>query len=62
MRSYVDRRNMIENLITLLQSMEKEMEPAVSLRIETELLIAYSLVQIEQHLSDIKSGGRALAP
>jgi hypothetical protein len=61
MRSYVDRRNTIENLLTLLQNMETEMEPATALRIETELLIAYSLVQIEQHLAEMRSGNKSLS-
>jgi len=58
MRSYVDRRNVIENLWTLLQNVEKEMEIAESMKLQTGLLLAYSLVQIEQHLAEMKSGGK----
>ncbi len=60
MRSHVDRINMIENLMNLLQQME--LDPEGSLRRETELLTAYALTQIERHLSEFKSGGRGLAP
>ena len=58
MRSYVDRRNMIENLMNLVQQMKLEPEDAV--KMETELLKAYSLVQIEKHLSEQSPGGRTL--
>ena len=52
MRSYVDRRNMIENLMNLVQQMKLEPEEAV--KMETELLKAYALVQIEKHLADYR--------
>ncbi|MGQ0612205.1 MAG: hypothetical protein ACT4PV_00430 [Planctomycetaceae bacterium] len=60
MRSHIDRINMIENLMSLLQQME--LDPESSLRRETELLSAYALTQIERHLSELKSGSRSLAP
>jgi hypothetical protein len=62
MRSYVDRRNVIENLWTLLQNVEREMELTESVKLQTGLLVAYSLVQIEQHLVEMKSGGKSLTP
>jgi hypothetical protein len=54
MRSYVDRIQMIENLMNLLQQMK--LDPKESVRMETELLVAYSITQIERHLSELKSG------
>ena len=60
MRSYVDRRNMIENLMNLVQQMKLGPEEAVKL--ETELLKAYSLVQIEQHLAEQSPPGKSLNP
>lgn len=54
MRSYVDRIQMIENLMNLLQQMK--LEPKESVRMETELLLAYSITQIERHLAEMKSG------
>jgi hypothetical protein len=58
MRSYVDRRNMIENLMNLVQQMKLDPEDAVKL--ETELLKAYSLVQIEKHLAEQSPSGKTL--
>ncbi len=58
MRSYVDRRNMIENLMNLVQQMKLDPEDAVKL--ETELLKAYSLVQIEKHLAEQSPQGKTL--
>ena len=58
MRSHVDRINLIENLMSLLQQMD--LDPEASLRRETELLTAYALTQIERHLAEIKSGSRSL--
>ena len=58
MRSYVDRRDMIENLMNLVQQMKLDPEEAVKL--ETELLKAYSLVQIEKHLAEQSPSGKAL--
>jgi len=54
MRSHVDRTRMIENLMNLLQQMQ--LDPKESVRIETELLVAYALTQIERHLGEFKSG------
>ena len=58
MRSYVDRRDMIENLMNLVQQMKLDPEEAVKL--ETELLKAYSLVQIEKHLAEQSPSGKTL--
>ena len=58
MRSYVDRRNMIENLMNLVQQMKLDPEEAVKL--ETELLKAYSLVQIEKHLAEQSPASKTL--
>jgi len=56
MLSYAERRETIEDLMNLLQKMELETE--ASIKIETNLLMAYSLVEIENHLA--QSGGKAI--
>ncbi len=53
MLSYAERRETIEDLMNLLQKMELETE--TSIKIETNLLMAYSLVQIEKHLEESNS-------
>ena len=58
MLSYVARRETIEDLMNLLQKMELETE--ASIKIETNLLMAYSLIQIEKHLADTRSGDEAV--
>jgi hypothetical protein len=58
MLSHAERRENIENLMNLLQKMELETES--SIKMETNLLIAYSLVQIEKHLADKESGAGAI--
>ena len=58
MLSYAERRETIENLMNLLQKMELETE--TSIKIETNLLVAYSLVEIEKHLADTESRARAV--
>ena len=58
MLSYAARRETIEDLMNLLQKMELETE--ASIKIETNLLMAYSLVQIEKHLADTRSADEAV--
>ena len=57
MLSYAERRETIEDLMNLLQKMELETE--TSIKIETNLLMAYALVQIEKHLAEHQSSGQA---
>ena len=52
MRTHADRREMIESLMNLIQKLDLETEAAI--KMETDLLMAYSLVQIEKHLADLK--------
>lgn len=52
MRTPADRLQQIENLLEVIGHLE--LEPEASVRLEAELLVAYSLVQIERHLSDLK--------
>ncbi len=57
MLSYAERRETIEDLMNLLQKMELETE--TSIKIETNLLMAYSLVQIEKHLAETRASDEA---
>jgi hypothetical protein len=51
MRTCADRLQQIEGLLDLVGHLE--MEPHASVRLETDLLIAYSLARIERHLSEL---------
>ncbi len=57
MLSNAERRETIEDLMNLLQKMELETE--TSIKIETNLLMAYSLVQIEKHLAETRASDEA---
>lgn len=52
MRTPADRLQQIENLLDVLGHLE--IEPQTSVQLEAELLVAYSLVQIEKHLAEMK--------
>jgi hypothetical protein len=52
MRTPADRLQQIENLLEVLGHLE--LEPQASVQMETDLLVAYSLTQIEKHLADLK--------
>jgi hypothetical protein len=52
MRTPADRLQQIENLLEVLAHLE--LEPQASVKLEADLLVAYSLVQIEKHLADLK--------
>jgi hypothetical protein len=56
MRTCADRLHQIEGLLDLVGHLE--LEPHASVRLETDLLIAYSLAQIEKHLSDMREKQR----
>ena len=49
--SCTDRESQIEGLMTLLEKLE--LEPAESVKLETDLLIAYSLLRIERRLESL---------
>jgi hypothetical protein len=51
MRTCADRLQQIENLLGLVDHLE--LEPAASVQLEADLLVAYSLVRIEQHLAGL---------
>lgn len=53
MRTPADRLQQIENLLEVIGHLE--LEPHASVRLEADLLVAYSLVQIERHLAEIKA-------
>ena len=57
MLSNAERRETIEDLMNLLQKMELETE--ASIKIETNLLMAYSLVQIEKYLAETRASDEA---
>jgi len=52
MRTPADRLQQIENLLEVIGHLE--LEPQASVQLEADLLVAYSLVQIERHLSELK--------
>jgi hypothetical protein len=52
MRTPADRLQQIENLLEVIGHLE--LEPQASVQLETDLLVAYSLVQIEKHLAEIR--------
>jgi hypothetical protein len=52
MRTPADRLQQIENLLEVIGHLE--LEPQASVQLEADLLVAYSLVQIEKHLADLK--------
>jgi len=49
MRNYEERRKQIGDLLRLIEQLE--LEPKESVQMETNLLIAYSLLEIERHLA-----------
>lgn len=61
MRTPADRLQQIENLLEVIGHLE--LEPHDSVKLEADLLVAYSLVQIEKHLAEMKErrAGDALA-
>ncbi|HEX5138594.1 MAG TPA: hypothetical protein VFY93_16600 [Planctomycetota bacterium] len=52
MRTPADRLQQIENLLEVIGHLE--LEPQASVQLEADLLMAYSLVQIERHLAEMK--------
>jgi hypothetical protein len=52
MRTPADRLQQIENLLDVVNRLD--LEPHTSVQIEAELLVAYSLVQIEKHLAETR--------
>ncbi len=52
MRTPADRLQQIENLLEVIGHLE--LEPQASVQLEADLLVAYSLVQIEKHLAEMK--------
>ena len=52
MRTPADRLQQIENLLEVIGHLE--LEPQTSVQLEADLLVAYSLVQIEKHLAELK--------
>lgn len=52
MRTPADRLQQIENLLDVIGRLG--LEPQASVQLEADLLMAYSLVQIEKHLAEIK--------
>jgi hypothetical protein len=60
MRTCADRLQQIENLLGLLGRFD--LEPQTSVQLEADLLIAYSLVQIEKHLAEMKGSHPAPLP
>lgn len=52
MRTPADRLQQIESLLEVIGHLE--LEPQASVQLETDLLVAYALVQIEKHLAGMK--------
>ena len=57
MHTCADRLRQIEDLIGLLDKLE--LEAVESVRLEADLLVAYSLVRIEEHLAALCEARRA---
>jgi len=60
MRNYEERRKQIGDLLRLIDKLE--LEPKESVQMETNLLIAYSLLEIERHLAAAHTPEQAGAP